>query len=151
MRTGATTASDFLFVDTSAWCALLSSNDVHHRHAAAAVAGRGPGRLLTTLQVAAEVSRLTPTFDDRLVATRFSWHLWRGDFAHVVEPPADIQRDAWALFRQVRRTGVSFTDCVGAEFVTSYGIRDVSAYGRGFLTLVDRVRRERDPRRRREA
>jgi predicted nucleic acid-binding protein len=124
------------FVDTSAWCAFLSSTDRNHLSAARAITSREQEALVTTTQVAEELSRLTYAYDDKDLAIRFALHVWRGDFAYVLHPGRRLQQRAWQTFKESRRRGVSYVDCVSAAVVAEYEINDVIAYGSGLRSLV---------------
>jgi len=124
------------FVDTSAWCAFLSSTDRNHASAARAITSRERETLVTTTHVAEELSRLTYAYDDRALAIRFALHVWRGDFAYVLDPDRRLEQRAWQTFKSSRRRGASYVDCVSAAVVADYEIDDVIAYGSGLRILV---------------
>jgi predicted nucleic acid-binding protein len=119
---------DATFVDTSAWYAYLNRSDANHRQAVSQLAARSGTRLVTTTYVTSECSRLANLYHSQ-VAIQFTWHLWRGDFAEVVEPDPEVQRSAWQVFRSARRIGLSFTDCVSIAFIRRYYVADAIAYG----------------------
>jgi predicted nucleic acid-binding protein len=117
------------FVDTSAWHAFLNRSDVNHQDAVSRLIGHdGNHELITTTHVTDECSRIANRYQSQ-VAIQFTWHLWRGDFAEVVDPGAEVQRSAWQAFRSARRSGLSFTDCVSIAYIRMYYVRDVIAYG----------------------
>ena len=116
------------FVDTSAWYAYLNRSDVNHQDAVSRLTGPGGSRFITTTQVTDECSRIANLYQSQ-VAIQFTWHLWRGDFAEVIDPDAEVQRSAWQSFRSARRSGLSFTDCVSIAYIRRYYVRDVIAYG----------------------
>ncbi|QOC92179.1 PIN domain-containing protein [Micromonospora craniellae] len=134
------TAAELTFVDTSAWRALLDRDDIHHEHVVAAIARCAPESLVTTRQITVEMSRRCAEYDDPLIAVTFTWRLWRGDFAQVIEPEPVVQQAAWERFKYARRTGASFVDCVSVTFIRWYGIRRVVAYGTAFHRLLDESR-----------
>jgi predicted nucleic acid-binding protein len=121
-------APEPVFVDTSAWYAHLNRSDVHHRDAVSRLTGLDRNRLVTTMQVAEECSRLASRYQSE-IAVQFTWHLWRGDFARVINPGPDVQSFAWQVFRSARRGGLSFTDCISLAYVRLYHVSHVVAYG----------------------
>ena len=119
---------DAALVDTSAWFAYINGSDIYHRQAVSQLSNPPASGLITTTYVVDECSRLANLHRNR-PAIQFTWHLWREDFARVVEPDSEVQGFAWQLFRSIRREGLSFTDCVSIAFIRRYGVVDVIAYG----------------------
>jgi predicted nucleic acid-binding protein len=128
---------DLAFVDTSAWVAFLNRADRNHQSSVDELVLWPSHALLTTSHVADELSRLAPIYDDRVVAITFALHVWRGDFAYVLDPGAEIERRAWRVFKKARAQGASFVDCISAAVITEYEIENVIAYGSGLGRLLD--------------
>ncbi|OGS49676.1 MAG: hypothetical protein A3K65_09635 [Euryarchaeota archaeon RBG_16_68_12] len=120
-----------IFVDTSAWYALMDAEDPHHREARSfhADLGRGRfGRLVTSdyvLDEAYTLLRLRASLDyvrrlDHLLGrSRSLVQLWIGeeDFRRALQLMLEREDKVW-----------SFTDCTSFVVMESMGVRDAFTF-----------------------
>jgi len=102
-----------VFVDTSAFLALLWRRDANHRHAVAtwkALLARG-ARPVTTDLVVAETVALTRGRAGYQLSVRAGEQLQRDPF-EIVFVDRPLLRNAWAIYRKYRDHVLSLCDCV---------------------------------------
>ena len=99
-----------VFVDTSAWYALVDSAEADHAAVAAAL-GAHHGRLVTSDYVFDETLTLTRYRLGWDIACRLGRELRSGEAARMVAVTATDAEHAWEIFASRSDRRLSFTDC----------------------------------------
>jgi predicted nucleic acid-binding protein len=101
--------SPYIFVDSSAWYALVNARDKNHLAAKRFLeAGH---RLLTTNFVIDETITLVLVRKGYQAAVDLGEQLWSEEQARIVWLSRTDQRAAWQLFKRYSDKEFSFTDC----------------------------------------
>lgn len=99
-----------LFVDTSAWYALLDRADQNHV-AATQFVRRGTAPLMTSTYVFDETVTLVKRHLGHAAAIRFGQQLWSEEVARLVRVSPEDEAQAWSIFTRYADKGFSYTDC----------------------------------------
>ena len=120
----------YIFVDTSAWYALLDTSDANH-HAAVKFKDSLAHPLMTSNYVVGEVITLVRNRPGYKAAVETGQKLWEyiADLIRVM--PRD-ERKAWEIFVQYRDKNFSFTDCTSFALMERMGITEVFAFDEHF-------------------
>ena len=125
-----------MFVDTSAWVALVVERDRHHAAAKAFLDGLVPGEPLVTSDYVFDetLTRVRRQAGHR-VAVRVG-ELMRSSVVAQIVPatPDDLER-AWTVFRKHADKELSFTDCVIVAVMERLKLRHVFAFDEDFERL----------------
>ena len=120
-------ARPLLFVDTSAWYALLDRNDRNHA-AANQFIQESDEPLVTSTYVLDETVTLAKRHLGHAVAVRAGQQLWAEEVSRLVRvTPAD-EVLAWSIFTRHADKGYSFTDCTSYAMMQRLGIDTVFAF-----------------------
>lgn len=124
-----------IFVDTSAWYALVDRGDPDHPIVALAFEANS-GRLVTSNYVLDEVFTLVRFRLGLPVATAFGKELLRGEVARIERLKAVDEHEAWRIFASFDDQTFSFTDCTSFAVMSRLGTdtalavdQDFRAYG----------------------
>jgi len=102
--------NQFVFVDTSAWYALVDKDDSDHT--AAVNSARNLTRpLITTNYIFDETLTLIKAKLGPRIAINFGRKLWNQELAILIRVLKKDEQKAWDLFSQYDDKGFSFTDC----------------------------------------
>ena len=123
-----------IFVDTSAWYALVNRKDPDHVQTKRLIEQSG-GRLVTSNYVFDETITLCLRRLGHSAAVRVGTALRDRDVVHLVRASADDEARAWKLFRARPDKQYSYTDCVSFEMMKRLGVAKAAA-------LDDDFRRE---------
>ncbi len=123
--------SNLLFVDTSAWFALVNGRDPDH-HAVRDVLESAGGRLVSSNFVFDETVTLCRYRLGHGAAVRVGNQLRGGATADLVRATATDEAAAWDLFRERTDKGYSFTDCVSFVMMRRLGIDRAAACDEDF-------------------
>ena len=123
-----------VFVDTSAWCAIIDASDAEHEGAAAALAdlARTRARLVTSGHVLAELHRLILHRSHpkaALEAVRRIRDTPRSEFVHADD---DDLSAAVGLLEHYADQDLTLTDAVSFAVMRRMGIRRAFAYDHDF-------------------
>ncbi len=120
----------YIFVDTSAWYALLDTSDANH-HAAVKFKDSLAHPLMTSNYVVGEVITLVRNRPGYKAAVETGQKLWEyiADLIRVM--PRD-ERKAWEIFVQYRDKNFSFTDCTSFALMERMGITEAFAFDEHF-------------------
>jgi uncharacterized protein len=99
-----------IFVDTSAWYALLDRKDRNHSHAVR-FAEESRDLLLTSTYILDETVTLVRRHLGHAMAVRFGDRLWNEEIARLVRVSPEEEVRAWTIFARHTDTGFSYTDC----------------------------------------
>jgi uncharacterized protein len=120
-------ANRFIFVDTSAWYALVDKND--RDHVSAVNSGRNLNRpLVTSNYVFDETLTLIKIKLGPRIAIDFGQKLWDQDLAILIRVSEKDEDKAWKLFSQYDDKGFSFTDCTSFVLMERMKINTAFAY-----------------------
>jgi len=104
-----------IFVDTSAWYAMIDKND--RDHAAAVTKIQILDRpLVTSNYILDEILTLLKTRLGPSIAIPFGQKLWDQEVSALVRITEEDEERAWIVFRQYADKGFSFTDCTSLCF-----------------------------------
>ncbi len=123
--------TDLLFVDTSAWFALVNRRDPDHQ-AAREILESFRGRLVTSNFVFDETVTLCLQRLGHPAALRVGDELFGGELVDLARATDDDERAAWELFRRRKDKKYSFTDCVSFVLMKRLGIRRAAAFDDDF-------------------
>ncbi|MFA5028330.1 MAG: PIN domain-containing protein [Candidatus Methylomirabilota bacterium] len=124
-------APSLLFVDTSAWYALLDRKDRNHLPAAHFVQ-QLPLPLVTSTYVLDETLTLVQRHLGHALAVRVGRQIWEEKIARLVRvTPAD-EAAAWSIFTRHSDKGFSFTDCTSFALMQRLGLEAAFAFDAHF-------------------
>lgn len=123
-----------IFVDTSAWYALVDSDDADHKAAAAFLASNTIP-LITTNFIFSETVTLIRYRIGHEVARSFGQKLQESNFVRVIAvTPADEER-AWDIFIKYRDQDFSFVDCTSFAVMERMKHSTVFGFDRHFSVM----------------
>jgi len=128
-----------IFVDTSAWYALVDRTDNHHADAVAFVDALMEG-LITSDFIVDETLTLIQARLGHRAAVDLGIKFWREDIATLVPVTRDIQLRAWEIFQNSPDKGFSFTDCTSFALMEQLGITNAFSFDAHFDQLGRVVR-----------
>lgn len=125
-------AKGSIFVDTSAWYALIASADPEHGAAKAIWARLTQDRpeLFTSDWVLAELIALSERRLGRFLARRIGSLILKGDAVRVVFVDSRVLEQAWRVYGELG--GPSLVDCVSFESMRNSGIERYFAFDADF-------------------
>ena len=114
-----------IFVDTSAWYALVDSDDADHKTAAAFLASNTMP-LITTNFIFSETVTLIRYRIGHEAARSFGQKLMESSFVRVIAVTSADEERAWDIFSKYRDQDFSFVDC------TSFAVMERMKLSRAF-------------------
>lgn len=132
-----------IFVDTSAWYALLDKTDSDH---ASAVKFKESltHSLVTTNYVADEIITLAKNHLGYRIAVEIGEKLWSGSIATLIRVTSHDEKKAWEIFVKHRDKGFSFTDCTSFSVMERLGIIEAFAFDEHFNQYGNFIRLPQD-------
>lgn len=123
-----------VFVDTSAWCALVDAADKQHSRAATIwqTILNGGDSLVTTDYIFDETVTLLRQKLGHLIAVEFGTDLLASKVCSLVEVNRDIRQKAWDIFVKYKDKKFSFTDCTSFAIVDDQSIKQSFAFDAHF-------------------
>jgi predicted nucleic acid-binding protein len=121
----------YIFVDTSAWYALLDKSDAHHR-AAMKFKDSLACPLMTSNYVADETITLAKNRLGYKVAVRIGQKMWGESIANLIRVTPQDERKAWKIFVKYYDKTFSFTDCTSFALMERVGMTEVFAFDEHF-------------------
>ena len=121
----------YIFVDTSAWYALLDKNDANH-YAAVKFYDSLVHPLVTSNYIADEVITLARIRLGYKVAVEIGQKLWAESIANLIRVMPEDEKKAWEIFVKYRDKTFSFTDCSSFALMERIGITEVFAFDEHF-------------------
>jgi predicted nucleic acid-binding protein len=122
--------SAYMFVDSSAWYALVNAHDKNHLAAKRFL--EASHRLLTTNFVIDETVTLVLVRKGYQAAVDLGEQLWSEEQAHIVWLSRADQRAAWRLFKRYSDKRFSFTDCTSFVVMERLGLTHAFAFDEHF-------------------
>ena len=122
----------YIFVDTSAWYALLDKNDANH-YAAVKFYDSLVHPLVTSNYIADEVITLARIRLGYKVAVEVGQKLWDESIANLIRVMPEDEKKAWEIFVKYRDKTFSFTDCSSFALMERIGITEVFAFDEHFM------------------
>ncbi len=128
-----------IFVDTSAWYALLDESDANH---ASAVKFKESltHSLVTTNYVADETITLAKNHLSYEVAVEIGGKLWKESIATLIQVTSLDEKKAWEIFVKHKDKGFSFTDCTSFAVMERLGIAEAFAFDEHFEQYDNLIR-----------
>ena len=117
----------YIFVDTSAWYALLDKSDVNH-HAAVKFKGSLVHPMVTSNYIADEIITLARNRLGYKVAVEIGQKLWNESIANLINVTPSDEKNAWEIFIKYSDKTFSFTDCTSFALMERVGITEVFAF-----------------------
>ena len=121
-----------IFVDTSAWYAIIDKNDRDHALAATKIQVLDRP-LVTSNYIFDEILTLLKAKLGFAVAVNFGQKLWNQEISALVRITEDDEERAWRIFRQYDDKGFSFTDCTSFALMERLDINTVFAFDDDFI------------------
>jgi len=121
----------YIFVDTSAWYALLDKNDANH-YAAVKFYDSLVHPLVTSNYIADEVITLARIRLGYKVAVEIGQKLWAESIANLIRVMPEDEKKAWEIFVKYRDKTFSFTDCSSFALMERIGITEVFTFDEHF-------------------
>ena len=121
-----------IFVDTSAWYAIIDKNDRDHALAATKIQVLDRP-LVTSNYIFDEILTLLRAKLGFTVAVPFGQKLWNQEISALVRITEDDEERAWRIFRQYEDKGFSFTDCTSFALMDRLEINTVFAFDDHFI------------------
>lgn len=123
--------ASIVFVDTTAWYALLDRKDAHHTAAKRFQAvDRRP--FATSNYVVDELLTLTKNCLGADAAVRMGEQIFAQQIARLYTITPDLEQAAWSIFRRFADKGFSFTDCTSFALMEQAGIDVAFAFDTHF-------------------
>ena len=123
-----------IFVDTGAWYALVDSDDVDHKAAAAfLVSNMVP--LITTNFIFSETVTLIRYRIGHEAARSFGQKLKESSFVRVVTVTTADEERAWEIFCKYRDQDFSFVDCTSFAVIERIKLSAAFAFDRHFSVM----------------
>jgi predicted nucleic acid-binding protein len=122
--------SAYIFVDSSAWYALVNTRDKNHLAAKRFL--EAGYRLLTTNFVIDETITLVLVRKGYQAAVALGEQLWSEEQARIVWLSRADQRVAWQLFKRYSDKKFSFTDCTSFVVMERLGLTHAFAFDEHF-------------------
>jgi predicted nucleic acid-binding protein len=121
-----------LFVDTSAFVALVDKNDKNHSPATRLLKSLSRARrpLITSTDVADEVVTLLCMRIGHAVAVRAGDAIFDSSWCRMLEIDATLRESAWRLFKRYDDQTFSFTDCTSFAVMTALDISEAFTFDR---------------------
>jgi predicted nucleic acid-binding protein len=138
-----------VFVDTSAFFALVDPTDTNHRHAKTHLKRllRGRHPLLTTTDIFDESVTLIRYRLGHNPALTFGTELRASSWCRLVDVTAETRELAWSFFARHADQSFSFTDCTSFATMQSMRVSEAFTFDRrdfgaaGFVALPALARR----------
>ncbi|RZN43509.1 MAG: PIN domain-containing protein [Methanophagales archaeon ANME-1-THS] len=121
----------YLFVDTSAWYALVDKSDANH-HAAVKFKDSLVHPMVTSTYIADEVITLVRTRLGYEVAVEIGQKLWDESIANLIHVTPQDERKAWEIFVTYHDKTFSFTDGTSFALMERLGITEAFAFDEHF-------------------
>ena len=115
-----------IFVDTSAWYAIIDKNDQDHAAAVSKIQILDRP-LVTGNYILDEILTLLKTRLGPSIAIPFGQKLWDQEVSALVRITEEDEEEAWRVFRQYADKGFSFTDCTSFALMERLDINTVFA------------------------
>ena len=126
----------YIFVDTSAWYALLDKSDANH-HAAVNFKDSLDHPMVTSNYIADEVITLARNRLGHKVAVEIGQKLWNESIANLIHVTPNDEKKAWAIFVKYSDKTFSFTDCTSFALMERVGITEVFAFDDHFMQYMN--------------
>lgn len=123
--------TDLVFVDTSAWYALVNSRDPEHA-ATNRFFEKHSGRLVTSNYVFDETVTLCGRRLGHSAAVSVGQALRDPEVVQLIRATADDEHRAWSLFRDRTDKQYSYTDCVSFVMMGRLGLTSAAALDEDF-------------------
>ena len=128
-----------LFVDTSAWIALVEKRHALRQRVAALLQGF-PGRLYTSNFVFDETVALCQVRHDHAAARALGSHILDSPDLQLLRLSSQDERRSWELFLDRKDKAYSYTDCTSFVLMRRLGLTEVATLDldfrrEGFVTL----------------
>lgn len=123
--------NNLVFVDTSAWFAVVTPSDPNHSQAAGWLTAHS-ALLLTTDYIVDETLTLLRSRAERQRALLLGGQFFAGNLADVYRLTDDDLQNAWRIFRDFDDKDWSFTDCTSKIVIERFGIAEAFAFDRHF-------------------
>ncbi|VVB52637.1 tRNA(fMet)-specific endonuclease VapC [uncultured archaeon] len=120
-----------IFVDTSAWYALLDKTDSDHESAVKFKDSLNHS-MTTTNYVADEIITLVKARLGYSNAVEIGRKLWNETITTLIRVSSSDEEKAWEIFVKYRDKGFSFTDCTSFAVMERFGITEAFAFDEHF-------------------
>jgi len=121
-----------IFVDTSAWYAIIDKNDKDHAAAVSQIQILDRP-LVTSNYILDEILTLLKTKLGPTIAISFGQKLWDQEVSALLRITEEDEERAWSVFRQYADKGFSFTDCTSFALMERLDINTVFAFDDHFV------------------
>jgi len=121
-----------IFVDTSAWYAIIDKNDQDHAAAVSKIQILDRP-LVTSNYIFDEILTLLQARLGPSIAIPFGQKLWDQEVSALVRITEEDEEKAWRVFRQYTDKGFSFTDCTSFALMERLDINTVFALDDHFV------------------
>ncbi len=121
-----------IFIDTSAWYAIIDKNDQDHAAAVSKIQILDRP-LVTSNYIFDEILTLLKTRLGSTIAIPFGQKLWDQEVSALLRITEEDEERAWRVFRQYADKGFSFTDCTSFALMERLDINTVFAFDEHFV------------------
>ena len=121
----------YIFVDTSAWYALLDKSDANH-NAAVKFKDALVHPLVTSNYIVDEVITLSRNRLGHNVAVEIGEKLWNESIATLIHVTTQDEKKAWEIFVTYHDKNFSFTDCTSFALMERIGMTEAFAFDEHF-------------------
>jgi predicted nucleic acid-binding protein len=121
-----------IFVDTSAWYAIIDKNDQDHAVAVSKIPILDRP-LVTSNYIFDEILTLLQARLGPSIAIPFGQKLWDQEVSALIRITEEDEEKAWRVFRQYADKGSSFTDCTSFALLERLDINTVFAFDDHFV------------------
>lgn len=121
-----------IFVDTSAWYAMIDKNDRDHTAAVTKIQILDRP-LVTSNYILDEILTLLKSKLGSTLAVPFGQKLWDQEMSALIRITEEDEERAWGIFRHYNDKGFSFTDCTSFALMERLDMNTVFAFDDHFL------------------
>ncbi|MBU4225367.1 MAG: PIN domain-containing protein [Chloroflexi bacterium] len=125
-----------IFVDTSAWLAVMDEDDSHHSEAVELYKCllEIQSNFITTILIVSETQILLRRRKGHEKAMAFMKNVNESPRIEITYPDARLEREAKRILRQYENQDFSLTDAISFALIRQNGLTEAFAYDRHFAT-----------------
>lgn len=121
-----------IFVDTSAWYALVDSKDPDHSSASSFL-NKNKLLLVTSDYIFAETLNLVKNRLGQAVAVKLGEKIKASSISQIMELTKELKDEGFEIFRKYKDKGFSYTDCTSFALMQSLSIKTAFGFDEHFM------------------
>jgi predicted nucleic acid-binding protein len=125
----------FVFIDASAYIALLKPSDPHHRQANRLIKKFKKNRPLTTYSILGEVLTVGSMRVDKINTIKFVEDIQQGP-ALLIRENEELWNLTFNLFKKIPSKNISWVDCFSRVIINQYRPQEIFTFDKHFDQLL---------------